>query len=76
MTVPTNSLFRADGAWSVFVVVGDTVHRRAVKVGERNEQMAEVLEGLSPGDTVVAYPGETLVDGAKVSQRSEVNRLR
>jgi HlyD family secretion protein len=71
VTVPTNSLFRAEGAWSVFVVGGDTVHRREVKVGERNEQMAEVLKGLSPGDTVVAYPGETLVDGAKVGQRAK-----
>ena len=60
LTVPTSSLFRTDGDWSVFVAQGDVVHRRTVKIGERNEQAAEVLEGLSAGDRVVAYPGETL----------------
>jgi len=70
VTVPTSSLFRAEGAWSVFVVEGGAVHRRTVKVGERNEQSAELLEGLTPGAIVVAYPGETLLDGAKVSCRT------
>jgi len=71
LTVPTSSLFRADGAWAVFVVDGDVARRRVVKIGERNEQMAEVLEGLSAGDKVVAYPGETLADGSLIGQRAQ-----
>ena len=40
-----------------------------MKVGQRNEQAAQILEGLSPGERVVAYPGESLSDGAKVRVR-------
>ena len=66
VTVPTSSLFRIGEAWSVFAIEGDVVRLRTVKIGERNEQAAEVLEGLTPGERVVAYPGESLTDGARV----------
>jgi HlyD family secretion protein len=66
LTVPTSSLFRVGEDWAVFVIEGDVVRRRIVKIGERNEQSAEVIEGLGAGDRVVAYPGESLTDGAKV----------
>jgi HlyD family secretion protein len=69
LTTPTSSLFRTDGDWAVFVVDGDVVRRRPVKIGQRNEQAAEVLEGLTAGERVVAYPGESLGDGAKVRVR-------
>ena len=69
VSVPTSSLFRHDGNWAVFVVDGDTLRRRIVGIGQRNDQVAEVLEGLAAGDRVVAYPGESLADGAKVKQR-------
>lgn len=66
LTVATSSLFRTEGEWSVFVVDGDILRRRVVKIGQRNEQVAEVLEGLQEGDRVVAYPGESLTDGTKI----------
>jgi HlyD family secretion protein len=69
LVAPTSSLFRADGEWAVFVLDGDRIRRRIVKIGQRNEQSAEVLEGLTAGDRVVAYPGESLTDGAKVRPR-------
>jgi len=66
VTVPTSSLFRLDGEWAVFVVQGDVLARRPVTIGHRNEISAEVLGGVSPGDRVVVYPGESLTDGARV----------
>jgi HlyD family secretion protein len=69
ITVATSSLFRIGGEWAVFIVDGEVIHRRTVKIGQRNDQMAEVLEGVAPGDRVVAYPGESLTDGAKVKPR-------
>jgi HlyD family secretion protein len=69
ITVPTASLFRRQGEWSVFVINGDVLKLRTVKVGQRNEQAAQILEGLSPGERVVAYPGESLSDGTKVRTR-------
>jgi HlyD family secretion protein len=69
LTVPTASLFRRQGEWSVFVIDGDVLRLRTVKVGQRNEQAAQILEGLTPGERVVAYPGESLLDGTKVRAR-------
>ena len=66
LTVATSSLFRTSGEWSVFVLEGDVLRRRTVRIGQRNEQAAEVLEGLREGDLVVAYPGESLADGTRV----------
>jgi len=69
LLAPTSSLFRTGGDWSAFVAQGNVVVRRTVKIGERNEQSAEVLEGLSAGDKVVAYPGETLKEGTRIQPR-------
>lgn len=64
--VPTSALFRSDREWNVFVVVGDQARHRAVQIGRRNSQAAEVLAGLEPGEFVVIYPSDMVVDGAKV----------
>ncbi len=69
VTIATSSLFRIGGDWAVFLVDGEVLRRRTVKVGQRNDQSAEVLEGLAAGDRVVAYPGESLSDGVKVRTR-------
>ena len=66
LTVPTSSLFRSGDQWAVFVIEGDVARRRTIRIGERNEQAAEVLEGLAAGDRVVAYPGESLAEGVTV----------
>lgn len=71
LLVPTSSLFRTEGEWSAFVAQGDVVHKRLVKIGERNEQFAEVLDGLSAADNVVTYPGETLKDGSRIAHRQK-----
>jgi HlyD family secretion protein len=33
---------------------GRTAERRAIRIGRRNPEQAEVLGGLSPGDRVIA----------------------
>ena len=58
-TLVPNAAFYHDtgGAW-VFVVSGDRTHavRRKVRLGRRNTQHIEVLEGLSPGETIITSP--------------------
>ena len=49
-----------------FVVRGDTVESRAVKLGGADGERIEVLAGLQPGDRVVVSPPQQLRDGAKV----------
>jgi RND family efflux transporter MFP subunit len=59
---------RADGdARYVFIVRGDAVERRAVKVGGTDGDRIEVLAGLSSTDRVVISPPADLKDGAKVA---------
>jgi len=50
----------------VFVVVGEAVERRAVKVGGADGDRVEVIAGLRPGERVVVSPPSNLIDGAKV----------
>ena len=49
-----------------FVVRGDVVERRAVRLGGTDGDRVEVLAGLQSGDRVVLSPPPTLADGAKV----------
>ena len=50
----------------VFLVKGDTVERRAIKVGGVDGDRVEILAGLRAGDRVVLSPPATLTDAAKV----------
>jgi len=60
-----NAAFYHDtgGAW-VFVVTsdGDEAIRRDVRLGRRNPQYIEVLDGLSPGEEIVTSPYTSFVD--------------
>jgi HlyD family secretion protein len=40
-----------------------------IAIGHRNDHVAEVLEGLQPGDVVVLHPSDRVTGGAKVAQR-------
>lgn len=67
---PSSALFRDNGNWAVFVVEGDTAVLRSVTPGRNNGLDAQILEGLSDGETVVLYPSAGLQSGAKVARRS------
>jgi HlyD family secretion protein len=64
--LPTSSLFRLDGRWAVFVRREERLERREVTIGQRTDREAEVLGGVSPGERVVVYPGESLQEGTRV----------
>ena len=50
-----------------FVVRGDAVERRAVRLGGTDGDRVEVLAGLQAGDRVVLSPPANLADGSKVT---------
>ena len=52
-----------------FVVRGDAVQRRAIRVGGTDGDRLEVLAGLQPGDRVVLSPPPDLSDQSKVVVR-------
>jgi len=67
LTVPASALFqRADG-WNVFVVDGQQTALRAIEIGNRNKDYAQVVSGLVAGDIVIQYPSDLIEAGIKVS---------
>lgn len=64
--VPASALFRCGEEWCAFVVENGKAKKRIVKIGHRNAQEAEVLEGLVQGETVIRHPANQIDEGARV----------
>lgn len=70
LQVPTSALFRRGGAWAVFVVASNRAQRREVEIGHRSSIDAEILGGLSGGETVILHPSDLIEDGVRVRTSS------
>jgi RND family efflux transporter MFP subunit len=64
--VPKAAIMAASGQNFAFVVHGDAVERRAVRLGGTDGDRIEVIAGLKGGDRVVVSPPPALADGTKV----------
>ena len=69
LTVPIPALFRSGSDWTVFVLDGGRLRQRRVGIGRMNDETAQVLDGLSPGDAVVLHPGDRIADGSTAVRR-------
>ena len=69
--VPVGALFRRGADWSVFRVVDGKAKLTKVLLDHRNTHFAEVLSGLSEGDTVVLHPSDQVKDGVSVAPRPD-----
>jgi RND family efflux transporter MFP subunit len=67
MSVPYSAIQYRYGVNRVFVVDGDHVAARELKVGERMGDRIEVVEGVKPGDIVAVTEPDKLTDGMKVT---------
>jgi HlyD family secretion protein len=69
LTIPAAALLTAqDGTTSVMVAGTDSrVHQRNVKTGIRSEDRVQVVEGLQPGERIVASGAYGLPDNTKIS---------
>lgn len=70
--VVANGPFYEDtgGQWA-FVVNDQQANRRAIKLGRRNPESVEVLEGLIAGDQVITSSYESLKDFTRIELRGE-----
>ena len=67
VTVPVAALVPSGDGFQVFVVdSGGIAHVRAVTVGARSESLAEILTGLTAGETVVTTGAYGIEDGTKI----------
>ena len=68
LAVPDRSTIRRNNAWHVFKVEGGRAKLSPVRIGLRNDDWAEIVEGLKPDDTIIAEPKNELADGARVKR--------
>ena len=66
LTVPTISVVRRGGNEVVFVVDGEVASQRAVKLGWREDEWVEVVEGLIAHDRVVTEGSALISDGSQL----------
>jgi len=69
LQVPESALFRKGAGWAVFVLKDKKARLREVQLGHRNGLVAEIISGVSEGDTVIVYPDESIKDGVSVRTR-------
>lgn len=69
LRVPAGALFRHDEQWAVFRLENGRARLRQVKIGHLNAQEAELLDGLTAEDQLVAHPSDKIVDNVRIKQR-------
>ncbi|MFW5878737.1 MAG: efflux RND transporter periplasmic adaptor subunit [Myxococcota bacterium] len=69
LQVPTGALFREGADWAVFVIEDGRARERLVQIGQRSGLAAQVISGLTEGETVVVHPGDRVEGGARVRPR-------
>lgn len=68
LTIPSSALlFRAQGTQAALVDGEGKVHIQDIQLGRDLGNSVEVVGGLRPGDTVIANPADSIVEGALVS---------
>ncbi|VAX27906.1 Probable Co/Zn/Cd efflux system membrane fusion protein [hydrothermal vent metagenome] len=68
VTVSRNVVIEEEGVFSVFVLNGNKVEKRKVKVGIFNNNRVEIVSGLSERDLIVSDKAYSLTDGMEVSR--------
>jgi len=68
LTIPAAALLTDQGATSVMVAGADGhAHKTPVKVGIRDDDRVQIVEGLQPADKVVAVGAYGLPDNSKIT---------
>lgn len=62
--VPVGGFYKNSGGNWIFVVneAGDKAERRSIRIGRKNSEYYEVLEGLEPGEKVISSSYDTFGD--------------
>src|ERR1700733_9632055 len=66
VTLPSNAVQGSGATGTVFVAHGETLERRAVRLGAGSSDSITVLSGLAAGDRVAVGDFSQLKDGAKI----------
>lgn len=64
--IPSSAILDRHSGVAVFVVQADRAVSRAIRTGRRFNDMAEVLDGLEPGERVIVPPLGKVKEGSRV----------
>ncbi len=67
LRISDEALFEKEGKDYVYVIENEKAVLRQVELGLEGEDYAEVLSGLSEGETLIVSPGDDVDEGVKVS---------
>jgi HlyD family secretion protein len=67
LTIPVGALFRDGADWATYVVRDGRATLQRIKLGERNDAFAQVLDGLQAGDQVIMHPSDQVTSGVAVT---------
>ena len=70
--LPISALFRDGDSWMVFKIEDGTANSVPVEIGNRNASVAEVLGGITVGDTVITHPSDRISDGVLTVNRDDL----
>lgn len=69
LQMPASALFRKGDNWAVFVAKANRAELRQVQIGRRNGITAQVLSGLSEGESVITHPDDLIKEGVRIKKR-------
>ncbi len=70
--LPISALFRDGDSWMVFKVEDGMANSVPVEIGNRNASVAEVLGGITDGDTVITHPSDRISNGVLTVNRDDL----
>ncbi len=66
LTIPVGALFRDGPDWATYVIRDGRAVLQRIALGERNEDHAQVLDGLVEGEQVILHPSDQVSAGVSV----------
>lgn len=72
LSIPVGALFRDGSDWATFVLRDGRARLQVITLGERNDDLAQVLTGLAAGDRVVLHPSDLIADGVRAVELPEI----
>jgi HlyD family secretion protein len=69
LLIPGGAVFRQGDGWATWVSERGRARLRTIRPGRRNGSDVEVLDGLRPGERVVLYPTDNVVEGVRIAER-------
>ncbi|MBZ5621666.1 MAG: efflux RND transporter periplasmic adaptor subunit [Acidobacteriia bacterium] len=73
IVVPSNAVYRDDRSAKsayVFVILDGKAARRDVRIGRERDSRLEIVEGLKPGDRLIAEQSIEIAEGVRIQPRS------